>query len=149
MKRFAVLRAKRYSYLTDNNEWKLKFKDYENFSKATCFENEINQLGKNKVDVNSLRENHKEFMESNELILKSQQRFSSERHIPFTEEFNKIALIDSNDKRIKVIDSIEIYAYGTSKDLPSFTKYFRQTLVFMWNFKIWESFNSWFSAAFC
>ena len=42
--------------------------------------------------------------------------FQSEKHDVFTEEINKIAL-SSNDKRMQTIDSIETYAYGTSKDL--------------------------------
>ena len=37
----------------------------------------------------------------------------------FTEEINKIALSLNDDKRIQSIDSIETYAYGTSKDLLS------------------------------
>ena len=45
------------------------------------------------------------------------QRFKSERHNVFTEETNKIVLSSNNDKRIQSIDSIETYAYGTSKDL--------------------------------
>ena len=34
-----------------------------------------------------------------------------------TEEVNKIALSANNDKRIQSIDSVETYAFGTSKDL--------------------------------
>ena len=37
----------------------------------------------------------------------------------FTHEINKIALSSNNDKRMQSIDSIETYAYGTSKDLVS------------------------------
>ena len=44
------------------------------------------KIEKNKVDVGSLRENHKEF-----IILKSQQIFRSEKHNVFIEEVNKIA----------------------------------------------------------
>ena len=40
----------------------------------------VNQLEKNKVDVDSLRENHKEFIKNNKLILKLQQRFRREKH---------------------------------------------------------------------
>ena len=32
-------------------------------------------------------------------------------------KFNKIALSSNDDKRMESIDSIETYAYGTSKDL--------------------------------
>ena len=35
----------------------------------------------------------------------------------FTEVINKITLGSSDDKRIQSIDLIEIYWYGTSKDL--------------------------------
>ena len=51
------------------------------------------------------------------LILKTEQRFKSKRHIVFTEEINKIALSSNDDKRMKSIDSIETYAYGASKHL--------------------------------
>ena len=44
---------------------------------------------KNKLDVDSLRENHKEFIENNRLVLKSQQRFWSEKHA-FTGEVKKL-----------------------------------------------------------
>ena len=45
------------------------------------------------------------------------KRFQSGRHNVFTEEINKVALSSSDDKRMQSIDSIETYAYGTSKDL--------------------------------
>ena len=51
------------------------------------------------------------------MILKSQQRFSSEKQAVFTEENNKIVLCANHDKRIQSIKSIETYAYGTRKDL--------------------------------
>ena len=37
----------------------------------------------------------------------------------FTEEITKILLSSNDDKRMQSIDSIETYAYGTSKDLLS------------------------------
>ena len=58
---------------------KIKFEDYENYLEAMELESKINQLEKDKVDATSLRENHKEFMKNNKLILNSQQRFRSER----------------------------------------------------------------------
>ena len=66
---------------------------------------------------NSLRENHKEFMKNKKLMLKSQQRFRSEKHNIFTEEVNKIALSVNDDKRVQSIDSTERYTYGTRKNL--------------------------------
>ena len=41
---------------------KLKFEDYEHWLEASPLENKINQLAKNKINVNSLTENHKEFI---------------------------------------------------------------------------------------
>ena len=55
----------------------------------------------------------KKFMQSNELILKTKQRFKSERRNVFTEEINKIVLSSNNDND----NSVEIYGYGMNKDL--------------------------------
>ena len=57
-------------------------------------------------------------MINNKLILKTQQRFKSEKHV-FTEEVNKIALSSNDNKRMQRINSIETYAYRASKDLLS------------------------------
>ena len=59
----------------------------------------------------------KNSIKNNKLILESQQRFRSENHNVFTEEVNKIAFGANDNKRIQLIDSIETYSYGTSKDL--------------------------------
>ena len=67
---------------------------------ATQLEDKMNQLEKNKVNTESLRENHKEFIKNNKLILKTQQRFKRERHSVFNEEINKIALDSNDDKRM-------------------------------------------------
>ena len=105
MKKFFGLRARFYSYLIDNSsedkkvkrrkmcvvKRKLKFKHYKIYLKATQLENKINQLEESKVNTGSLRENHNEFMKNNRLLLKTQQRFKSERHNVFTEEINKIS----------------------------------------------------------
>ena len=50
-------------------------------------------------------------------ILKTQQRFKSERRNLFTEAINKIALSTNDHNRIQSIDSTEAYAHGTSKDI--------------------------------
>ena len=42
---------------------------------------------------------YKDFLVSNELILKPQQRFKSEAHNVYTEEIHKIALSSNDDKR--------------------------------------------------
>ena len=53
---------------------KPKFEDYENFLEATQLENKIFHLKKNTIDVDILKEDHKEFVKIIELILKTQQR---------------------------------------------------------------------------
>ena len=50
---------------------------------------------------------------NNEIVLKSQKRFKSERHDVYTEEINKIALGSNNDKRLQTFDRITSYPYGT------------------------------------
>ena len=66
---------------------------------------------KNKIQADSL----KEFVKNNKLILKTQQRFKSERRNVVTGEINKIASSSNDDNQS--IDSIETYVHRTSKDL--------------------------------
>ena len=61
------------------------------------------------IVLEKIKKNHK-----NRLILKTQQRFKSERHNIFTEEINKIVLNSNDDYIIQSIDSIETYPYGMS-----------------------------------
>ena len=71
---------------------------------ATQLENKINYLQKNKIGIDSFfcyKRKQKEFIRSNKLVLKTQQRFKSERHNVFTEEIKKIALISNNDKKMQ------------------------------------------------
>ena len=76
-------------------------------------------LERDEITIDSLKKDHKEFIKKKKLILKWQQRFKSERHNIFTEEINKIAWSSNDDKIIQLIDSIETYTFGTSKDLVS------------------------------
>ena len=109
--KFVGLRAKAYSYIKDNNDKdkkskgtkscvikrKHKFNDHKKCLQASQFGNRINYLGKKEIDVDSLKEDKKEFIK-NRLILKTQQRFKSEKHNVFTERMNKIALSSNDDK---------------------------------------------------
>ena len=86
MTEFIRLRAETYSYLIyDGNEnkkakgtkrcvmkIKIKFKDYKNCLEATKLENKINHIEKNKIKVDSFKEDHKEFIKNNKPILKTQ-----------------------------------------------------------------------------
>ena len=83
MKEFDALRAKHYSYLKDNNDEdkitkgtktcvikrKLKSEDYRNYLEVSEIERKTNLLEKNKINVNSLKD-QKEFIKNNKLILK-------------------------------------------------------------------------------
>ena len=82
----------------------IKFRDYKKCLKASQIENKINYLEKKKIDVDCLKEDKKEFVK-NKLILKTQQRFKSERHNVFTEVISKIALSSNDDKRMQSIGS--------------------------------------------
>ena len=47
-----------------------------------------------------------------EVLLKSQRRFISKKHDVYTENINKIALSNNDDKRIVSSDQITSYPYG-------------------------------------
>ena len=57
---------------------------------------------------------YKDCLMNNKVILKSQQRFKSERHDVYIEEVNNIALSSNNDKRLQTYDRITSYPYGIS-----------------------------------
>ena len=57
---------------------------------------------------------YKDCLFNGKVVLKSQQRFKSERHEVYTEEINKIALSSNDDKRLQTFDKITTYPYGTS-----------------------------------
>ena len=86
MTKFVGLRAKTYSYLINDGsedkktkgtkkciiKRKLKLENYKNCLEATQLENKINYLEKNKIDIDSNIEKHKEFIKSNKSVLKIQ-----------------------------------------------------------------------------
>ena len=71
----------------------LRFEDYKSCLETSQIESKINQLEINKINADSLKEDQKKFLKNNQLTLKIQQRFRSEKHSAFTEEINNIALI--------------------------------------------------------
>ena len=97
---------------------KLKFENYKNCLKATQLDNKTNHLENNQIDIDSIKKVIKN-SRNNKLILQIPQRFQRERHNIFTEEMSKIVLSSNDNKRMQLIDSIETYAYGTSKDLEN------------------------------
>ena len=61
-------------------------------SGSNKLEKTINNLGK-KIAVDSLRENHKQFIKNKRLTFKSQQRFRSKKHNVFTEVVKKTSIL--------------------------------------------------------
>ena len=51
---------------------KLTFENYENCLEATQLEDKMNYVEQNTIDIDSVKENHKEFIENNKSILKIQ-----------------------------------------------------------------------------
>ena len=130
MTKFVGLKAKTYTDLIDDGSEdkkskdikkcvikKLKFENHKNCLEATELDNKRNSLEKYEINVNSLKKDHEESIKNNMLILNTQQGFKSERYNVFSGKVNKIPLSLNDDKRMQSIDSKEIYAYGTSKDL--------------------------------
>ena len=97
MKEFCALRAKTYSYLMDDDSEVEKTKG----TKKCIIKREL------------MFENYKDCMFNGEAILKSQQRFKSDRHKVYTEEVNKIALSSDDDKRLQTFNRVTTYPYGT------------------------------------
>ena len=90
---FVTLRPKTYSYLTDDGKEYKKAKGTKKYiiKRMIKFDDYKNCLLKDKV------------------LLKSQQRFISKKHD--TEDINKIALTNNDDKRIVSSDKITSYPY--------------------------------------
>ena len=93
---FVTLRPKTYSYMTDDGKEDKKAKGTKK-----C-------VIKKMIKFND----YKKCLLNDEVILKSQQRFISKKHDVYTENINKIALINNDDKRIVSSDKITSYPYG-------------------------------------
>ena len=92
---FVTLRPKTYSYLTDDGKEDKKAKGTKKcvIKRMIKFDDYTNCLLTDKV------------------LLKSQQRFISKKHDVYTEDINKIALSNDDDKRIVSSDKITSYPY--------------------------------------
>ena len=96
MTEFITLRPKAYTYLTDDGKEDKKAKG----TKKCVIKRMI------KFD------DYKKCLLNGEVILKSQQRSRSKGHHVYTENINKIALSNNDDKRIVSSDKITSYPYG-------------------------------------
>ena len=93
---FVTLTPKIYSYLTDDCKEDKKAKGTKK-----CVIKRMSKFN-----------DYKMCLVKNEVILKSQQRFKSKGHDVYTENINKIALSNNDDKRIVSSDKITSYPYG-------------------------------------
>ena len=91
-----TLRPKTYSYLTDDGKEYKKAKGTK-----TCIIKRMIKFG-----------DYKNCLLTDEVILKSQQRFVSKKHNVCTKNINKTALSNNDDKRIVSSDKITSYPYG-------------------------------------
>ena len=91
-----TLRPKTYSFLTDDGKEDKKAKGTKK-----C-------IIKKMIKFND----YKKSLLDDEVILKSQQRFISKKHDVYTENINKIALNNNDDKRIVSSNKISSYQYG-------------------------------------
>ena len=92
---FVTLRPKTYSFLTDDGKDDKKAKGTKK-----C-------IIKKMIKFND----YKKCLLNGEIILKTQQRFISTKHDVYTEDINKIALSNDDDKRIVSPDKISSYPY--------------------------------------
>ena len=95
---FVTLRPKTYSFLTNNGKEDKKAKGTKE-----C-------IIKKMIKFND----YKKCLLNGKIILKSQQRFISNKHDIYTENVNKIALSNNDDKRIVSSNKITKYPYGMS-----------------------------------
>ena len=93
---FVTLKPKTYSFLTDDGKEDKKAKGTKK-----C-------VMKKMIKFND----YKKCLLDGEVILKSQQRFIGKKYNVYTENINKIALVNNDDKRIVSSNRISSYLYG-------------------------------------
>ena len=59
-------------------------------------------------------ENYTDCLLNNKTTLKSQQRFKRDCHNSYSEQINKNEQSSNDDKRLKTLDKITTYPYGTT-----------------------------------
>ena len=93
---FVTLRPKTYSFLTDDGKEDKKAK-----GTRKCIIKKMSKFN-----------DYKKCLLNGEIILKSQQRFISNKHDVYNENITKIALSNNDDKRIALSNKITSYPYG-------------------------------------
>ena len=113
MTEFVALRPKTYSYITDD-----------------CKEDKRAKGTKKCVRKVELKFNgYKNCLLNAKVVLKSQQRFKNESHDVYTENVNKIALSNNDDKRITAFDKITTYPYGTNAEKVCKTELLSKVII--------------------
>ena len=92
---FVALRPKTYSYLDDN-----------------CNKQKSNDTKKCVIKLKIIFQNFKDCLFNNKNVYISQETFKSYNHDIYTEEVNKIALSNNDDKRLQTFDGTITYSYG-------------------------------------
>ena len=112
--KFVELRATIYNYLIDEGSEDKKAKGTKKcvIKRKREFENYKSCLEATQLDNKQKYRKKIEF-----IVLKNRKELI--KAIIFTEKTNNIALISNGYKRMHSIDSIETYAYGTSKNFVS------------------------------
>ena len=87
MKEFCALRAKKYTYLMEDDSEMKKAKGVKR-----CL-----------IKRGLMFENYKDSLFNNETIMRSRLRFKSDHHNVYTEQVNKIALSSSDNKRLQTL----------------------------------------------
>ena len=98
MKEFCALRAKKYTYLMEDDSEMKKAKGVKR-----CL-----------IKRGLMFENYKDSLFNNETIMRLRLRFKSDHHNVYTDQVNKIALSSSDDKRLQTFDTVTTYSYGTN-----------------------------------
>ena len=87
---FVGLRAKIYAYLMDDDSEHKKAKGTKKFV----------------IKRRLMFTNYKDYLFNNKIILQSQQRFKIDHHNVYTEQINKVAPSNNDDKRLQTFDKI-------------------------------------------
>ena len=104
---FCALRAKAYAFLID------EYCDAD-YDKNKIINKKAKGAKKCILKKEIIFKNYVNALSNDEILIKSQQRFRSDRHKVYTEEVNKIALSSNDDKRIQTFDKVTTYPYGTN-----------------------------------
>ena len=107
MTKFVALRAKTYSFLTD------EYTD-DDYEKNRIVNKKAKGTKKCVAKREILFNNYLASLFKNKVWYRSQQRFRSDHHKVYTEEVNKITLSSNDDKRIQTFDKVTTYPYGTN-----------------------------------